>query len=143
MSDPIPLQTPGGFAPVVALGHDDGTGNLSVVARTSPLPVHAAPPDAPDPLAGQTAADLVVGPFTPTAMSPVFCTLSGDWQGSVEVKRSIDGGATLHPLTVAGSAWGSFTANACEPVWEESEAGASLWLDCRILSGTLAYRLAQ
>lgn len=143
MSEPIPLQTPGGFAPAFALGLDDGTGNLALVADSRPLPVQAAPPAVPAPLEGQATADLLAGPFAPAAMTPVFCSLAGAWEGSVTLKRSTDGGATLQPLTLAGSAWGVFHANACEPVWEESEEGASLWLDCRITSGTLTYRLSQ
>ncbi|MBX7539463.1 hypothetical protein [Qipengyuania sphaerica] len=143
MSHPIPLQTPGGFAPAYALGIDDGTGNLALVADSRPLPVQSALPAAPAPLEGWTGNDALVGPFTPASPAPVYCTLSGDWQGSVAVKRSTDGGTTLHPLTVAGDAWGAYSSNACEPVWEESESGATLWLDCRIASGTLTYRLAQ
>ena len=143
MSEPIPLQTPGGFAPTFALGVDDGTGHLEIVAGSRPLPVHAAPPPAPAAMAGETGADLLAGPFTPSALAAIYCSLSGDWEGTVTLKRSTDGGANLLPLTLAGSAWGVFTANACEPVWEESEAGATLWLDCRITSGTLAYRVSQ
>ena len=143
MSEPIPLQTPGGFAPAFALGLDDGTGNLALVAEARPLPIHAAPPAVPAPLTGQTSGTLLAGPFSPAAMAPVFCTLSGTWEGSVTVKRSIDGGATLHGLTAAGAEWGMFGTNVCEPVWEESEAGADLWLDCRVSSGTLNFRLSQ
>ena len=143
MSEPVPLQTPGGFAPAFALGLDDGTGNLALVADARPLPVHASPPSVPAPLEGQSTADVVAGPFAPVAMTPVYCSLTGDWQGSVTLKRSTDGGATLQPLTLAGAPWGSFTANACEPVWEESESDATLWLDCRISSGTLGYRISQ
>ena len=143
MSDPIPVQTPGGFAPAYVSGFDDGSGHLALVAETRPLPVHAAPPSVPAELEGTAFGDILAGPFPPAAMTPVFCTLSGDWQGSVEVKRSADGGATLHPLTVGGAPWGMFTGNACEAVWEEAEAGATLWLDCKVASGTLGYRLAQ
>lgn len=143
MSDPIPLQTPGGFVPGVASGFDDGSGHFAFVAANRPLPVQSTPPSAPFALEGQSSADIVAGPFIPSALSPIFCTLAGDWQGRVMVKRSTDGGATLHPLTLAGGDWGSYTRNACEPVWEEAETGASLWLDCRVSSGTLAYRLAQ
>ena len=143
MSDPVPLQTPGGFAPAVAIGLDDGTGNLSLVADARPMPVRQTSAAAPAALTGEATADLIAGPFAPAALAAVYCTLEGDWQGTVSLKRSVDGGATLQPLTLAGSAWGTFSANACEPVWEESEAGAQLYLDCRIASGTLTYRLAQ
>jgi hypothetical protein len=69
--------------------------------------------------------------------------LSGTWTGTVKLLRSSDGGTTKLPLTLAGAAWGQFTANCCEPVWEESETAATLWLDVALTSGTLAYRLAQ
>lgn len=143
MSSSIPVQTPGGFVPVVALGLDDGTGNLAVVTSTSPLPTQTAYPAAPPALEGETMGDIVAGPFEPAPIAPVVCTLTGDFAGSVQLMRSVDGGATLHPLTVAGSQWGSFSGPACEPVWQESEIGATLWLDCKITSGTLTYRLAQ
>lgn len=143
MSDPIPLQTPAGFATAFALGLDDGSGNLALVSDTRPLPVQATPPAAPAALEGQATGDILAGPFAPSALSAIYCNLSGDWTGSVTVKRSTDAGSTLHPLTLAGSMWGIFTANACEPVWEESEAGATLWLDCKVATGTLAYRLSQ
>ncbi|MBT8427685.1 MAG: hypothetical protein KJO02_06620 [Erythrobacter sp.] len=143
MSDPIPLQTPAGFATAFALGLDDGSGNLALVSDTRPLPVQTTPPAAPAALEGQASSDILAGPFAPSALSTIYCNLSGDWTGSVTVRRSTDAGSTLHPLTLAGGAWGIFTANACEPVWEESEAGATLWLDCKIASGTLSYRLSQ
>ena len=143
MSDPIPLQTPGGYATAFALGLDDGSGNLALVADTRPLPVRASPPVIPAALEGSTAADLLAGPFEPATMVAVYCSLSGDWEGSVTLKRSTDGGATLLPVTAGGGEWANFRANACEPVWEESEAGATLWLDCRITGGTLTYRLSQ
>ncbi len=143
MSDPIPIQTPGGYAPAFAVGVDDDFGNLSLVARGRPLPVESQLPQAPAPLEGQTTGLFVVGPFEPAAMSPVYCTLSGDWEGTVTILRSTDNGATFHPLTLAGSAWGIFTGNVCEPVWQESEQSASLWLHCTITAGSIAYRLAQ
>ena len=143
MSEPIPLQTPGGFAPAYASGYDDGSGHLALVSSATPLPVHAAPPSVPSALAGEASATVLAGPFAPAAMMPVVCTLAGAWEGNVRLLRSIDGGATHHPLTLAGAPWGQFHANACEVVWEEAEAGATLWLDCTISAGTLAYRLAQ
>lgn len=46
-------------------------------------------------------------------------------------------------MTIGGSPWARFTANCCEPVWEESESVAKLYLDIQISSGSLNYRLAQ
>ena len=87
--------------------------------------------------------DAIAGTFVPVSGRPVVVTLSGDWQGSVRIERSVDGGATRHALTVGGLNWGEFTANACEPVWSEEEQGAELYLAIAITSGTVAYRLAQ
>ena len=41
------------------------------------------------------------------------------------------------------TAWARFTANACEAVWAESEAGAGLYLAIAVTAGTLHYRIAQ
>lgn len=143
MSDPIPLETPGGFAPGVAVGFDDGNGKLAFASHSQPLPTLQVPPAVPTALEGETAATVRAGPFVPTALAPVFCTLSGEWQGCVRLLRSTDGGASFHPLTAGGAGWGIFTGNVCEVVWQESERAASLWVDCTIDSGTLTYRIAQ
>ena len=47
------------------------------------------------------------------------------------------------PLAVAGAAWAQFTGNACEPVWEEIDPEATLYLDIALTAGTLHYRIAQ
>lgn len=143
MSDPIPLQTPAGFATAFALGLDDGSGNLALVSDARPVAVQTMSAPAPAPPEGQASANLLAGPFTPLLGAAIYFSLSGDWTGRVSIRRSVDGGATLHPLTLAGGAWGVFHGNACEPIWEESEEGATLWLDCTVTSGTLAYRLSQ
>ena len=143
MSDPIPLQAPGGFAPLAASGFDDGTGHLAPVSAASPLPVTAVASSTSEPLDGTLTGSGLAGPFEPSGLDPVYCTLAGDFTGTVGVMRSLDGGATLHPLTAGGLRWAEFGGPACEPVWIESEQGASLWLDCTLASGTLAYRLAQ
>ena len=77
------------------------------------------------------------------AGQPVVLQLSGAWTGTVTVQRSVDGGATRAPLTAGGQEWGVFTANACEPIWIEQEAAATLYLDVAIAQGTLAYRVSQ
>ncbi|WP_324697655.1 hypothetical protein [Novosphingobium sp. RL4] len=46
-------------------------------------------------------------------------------------------------MTVAGTPWATFSANACEQVWTEEENGVALYLDITLASGTLVYRLAQ
>ena len=142
-TEPIPIEAPGGFAPVLALGRDDGTGHLALVSPSAPLPTVAIAPAGPEPLEGETSAALVAGPFAPTSLAPVYLTLSGEWTGDVQLLRSTDGGATKRPVTLAGAAWGRFAINVCEPVWQESEVGAQLWLELTPSSGTISYRLAQ
>ena len=143
ISQSVPIEAPGGFAPVMALGRDNGQGQLTLVSSYAPLPTIVLAPDTPAAFAGEASAAQVVGPFTPATLVPVYLTLAGDWTGSVRVLRSVDGGTTRHPLTLGGSGWACFSANACEPVWIESEMGAQLYLDLAPASGTLAYRIAQ
>ena len=150
MSDPIPLHTPAGYAPAFALGLDDGTGHLSLISDGRPLPVTAiggvtaaTSAAAPEPLEGESSVSAIVGPFEPALARPVYVTLSGNWTGTVRLLRSVDGGAVKHPVTLGGAEWATFLANACEPVWEETEEAATLWLECDVAQGTLAYRVAQ
>jgi hypothetical protein len=168
-----PIKSPAGYVPAFAVGYSGASGELTIVDSVQPLPVafagnqplpftyaaaeplpviidsedpisvtaYSAP--APAPLQGTSAISAVAGPFTPVSGRAVVLTLSGTWAGSVQLTRSSDGGGTRHPVTVAGIAWGRYAANACEPVWEEQESGASLYLDITLASGALTYRLAQ
>lgn len=140
---PTPILSPASYIPIRAAAYANLDGTSLLVSASNPMPVSIGPAAAATPLAGNTAASGVLGPFLPAAGRPVVLALSGTWSGTVAVKRSTDGGASKLALTIAGSAWGQFAANACEPVWEESEAGASLYLDVTLASGTLGYRLSQ
>lgn len=115
---------------------DDG-GNI----LTATVPAQSAATSTP--LSGSSSTTQTVGPFTPQLGRPINLTLSGTWVGSVQLLRSIDGGTTKLPLTVGGSAWGSYSANANEPVWTETEAGATYYLAITRTSGTISYRIAQ
>ncbi|WP_408586269.1 hypothetical protein [Novosphingobium sp.] len=139
---PTPIASPAGYATANAMAYADGDGNVAIVSGQQPLPVQKKFATAA-PLAGSTSTTGVFGPFAPALDRSVMLTLSGTWAGTVKVVRSIDGGATRLPLTVAGSVWAQFTGNACEPVWDESESAATLYLDVTLTSGTLVYRLAQ
>ena len=143
IDEPVPVEAPGGFAPVFAIGTTDASGMLALVGDDVPLATIARPPQVPPPLEGAASAPVSVGPFVPAALVPVFLTLSGEWTGTVRLLRSVDGGTTKHPLTAGGSSWGAFSANACEPVWVESEVDAALYLELTPALGTIAYRLAQ
>jgi len=138
-----PLQQQARFVAPVAVSFANTAGDSDVVSQANPLPVYTATPASPAPLAGTATANGVFGPFTPAMGRAVMLSLSGAWTGAVKLLRSADGGTTRLGLTALGQAYGSFTANVCEPVWEESEAGALLYLDATIASGSLTYRMGQ
>ncbi|OCC23880.1 hypothetical protein MB02_08640 [Croceicoccus estronivorus] len=147
MSLSYPIATPAGYAPAFALGFADNTGELSLVAQSAPLPVQimndSGNAPASEPVAGDANGPETVGPFNPRPGAPVMLTLSGDWEGSVQLLRSVLDHAPPQPTTLAGEPWAHFTGNACEPVWIESETGARLHLAITVTSGTLSYRIAQ
>lgn len=148
MTDPVPIQTPGSFAPAIALGQAGPDGHLLLVSADNPLPVTGAggtatPAPAPAPLSGTASAAMVAGPFDPVGGRPIYLQLTGTWQGRVRMLRSVDDGITRVPLTVAGQPWGVFTGPACEAVWEEGDAVARLYLELQPTSGAIAYRVSQ
>jgi hypothetical protein len=140
---PTPIQSPASYVPSRASAFADVDGTALLVSASNPMPVSIGAAAAAAPLAGTTAVTAILGPFLPAGGRPIVLALSGTWSGTVKVRRSTDGGVTKLPLTIAGSVWGQYTANACEPVWEENEVGAALYLDVALASGTLTYRLAQ
>lgn len=146
MPAPLPVSAPAGFAPLAAIGFTQADATLAPVSTATPLPVALQPlpplPPVP-PLEGTASGAAAAGPFAPEIGRPVILTLSGRWTGTVWLLRSADGGTTRTPLTVGGLPWASFTANCCEPVWEEGSSGAELYLDIALSSGTLAYRIEQ
>jgi len=138
------IQSPGGYAASRAVAFAAADGSALLVSAAQPLPVVvSAGTAAPTPLTGTTTAALQAGPFEPMAGRPVTLVLHGEWTGTVRLLRSADAGLTKVPVTLGGSEWGVFGANCCEPVWEEHEAGAQLYLDIAPTLGTLMYRLAQ
>jgi hypothetical protein len=142
---PNPIFSPSAYAVSRAVAYADVDGSALLVTAANPLPVTLAEPGAPaqPALSGSTATALIAGPYAPVTGRPVVLELEGVWQGLVKVLRSTNGGATKLPLTVGGAAWAQFGTNCCEPVWEESEGGAQLYLDIAPTSGALTYRLAQ
>lgn len=143
MPNPLPVYAPAGFAPVAAIGFTQADATLSPVSTLAPLPVVVRPAPAAPALSGTTSSTTTAGPFAPLAGRAVILSLSGNWTGTVRVMRSTDSGANLLPLTAAGLAWASYTANCCEAVWEESATGAELYLNITVASGNLTYRLEQ
>lgn len=139
---PSPIAAPAGYATPNAVAYADPDGNAAIVSSLQPLPVQLNKV-AVTPLAGSTSASAVLGPYVPALDRPVMLSLSGTWVGLAKITRSTDGGASRLPVTLAGSTWAQFSSNVCEPVWDESEASASLYLEIALTSGTVSYRLAQ
>lgn len=142
MSDPTPISTPAGYASAFALGFADPDVNLVLVSEARRLPVAAAAPP-PEPLSGETSASTVAGPFAATAGRVITVALDGEWQGTVRLLRSTDGGVSRSTLRVAGAPWAEFTVSGCEQAWNETEDDASFYLDISLTSGTVAYRVSQ
>lgn len=138
-----PLKTPAGYVPQMAISFANSAGDADIVSAINPIPTQEQPFVAPAALAGSLTSSSLVGPFQPRAGRAVVLALSGTWTGSARLVRSTDGGTSRLPLTAAGLPYGLYTANVCEPVWEESEAAALLYLDVTLSSGTLTYRLGQ
>lgn len=142
---PHPIAPPAGYVPPAAAAFADDAGDCVLVSAARPLPVTlaAAPGDVPAALAGTTTTAVLAGPFAAVQDRPIMIELTGQWQGTVDVQRSRDGGATRTALTAGGLPWGRFTANACETVWQETEAGVTFYLAIDLTAGTLTYRVAQ
>lgn len=138
----LPINAPGGFAPVAALTFADDAGEAVTASRTTPLPVTVQPPAPTAAIEGTITSSARSAAFTGRPGLPIWITLSGGWSGSVQVLRSTDGGATKLPLTVAGQRWAQFTGPANEIVAEDAVPGASSALDADV-TGTLQYWIGQ
>lgn len=138
------VEVPAGFVPQYALAFGVVDAPAVSVHAGNPLPVRSIQqPAGVTPLSGVTAANLVAGPYVPELARPIWVSLSGSWSGTAQLLRSIDGGTTKLPLTLAGEPWGMFTGPANEAVSEETEAGATFYLAISLSSGELVYRVAQ
>lgn len=143
---PYQVVVPSQSVPLFA--HAFGNEGEAAVAVSAANPLPTAPPGtrAADvaPLAGadNSAGVEQFGPFVPRLGREVVLTLSGTWSGSVALMRSVDGGATVLPATLGGTAI-SFTANVNEIVWVETEAAATLYLSITLNAGAVTYRVAQ
>lgn len=141
--DPLPILAPGHFVPLGAMAFGTPGESATAVTGDTPLPVATRTLAAEvTPLTGTTSASETVGPFHPELSRPVILTLSGTWTGTVTLTRSVDGGATTATATLAVEPL-AYSSNLQEPVWIETEAAASLWLDIALTDGTLAYRISQ
>jgi hypothetical protein len=81
--------------------------------------------------------------FAPQLGRPINLLLTGTWAGTVQLLRSIDGGATRLPVTyIDGSTKGSFTVDAQTLVATESEGAATYYLRFTLTSGSATGRLS-
>lgn len=87
--------------------------------------------------------DTSATPYYPDAGRPFNLELTGTWVGTVVLKRKLPTESTWKALSVGGAAWGAYTTNVSEQVWQEGETGAAFMLDFTRTSGTVAYRLSQ
>lgn len=96
-------------------------------------------------LTGSLAAtgDTSATPFLIDGRNPLNLELTGTWVGTAILKRKLPTESTFKALTINGSAWGSYTGNVSEQVWEETEVGTVFMIDWTRTSGTLTYRLSQ
>ena len=144
MPQPNEILAPGGFVPqqAVVFARQDGTPTPVDPAHPLPVAAPASRAAASTPLSGTASASTVAGPFVPDLGREVVLTLSGSFSGTVTLMRSVNGGASMLPATLAGRplAW---TAAINEIVWLETEAAATLYLQITLSTGTLAYRVAQ
>ena len=137
------LRSPAGYLTSLAVAYSNTDGNADLVSSANPLPVAFAPAATDAALTGTAATSAIVGPFHPQPGRAVMLALSGSWTGTVRLQRSTDGGATRLGLTAMGATYGEFTSNACEPVWEEGETAALLYLNITVTSGAVTYRMGQ
>lgn len=96
MTIPRVAEAPAGYARVTALRFGAQGRAATPIDAYHPLPVRGATvaAAAATPLAGATSATGVEGQFAPELARPIVLTHSGSWMGSVQLLRSVDGGAT-------------------------------------------------
>ena len=116
------------------------------VTPLTPLPIT----EGPLPAAGSTAitgtattGTKIVGPFVPQLGRGIRVILRGTWAGTFAVGTSVDACATINPLTIGGSTWGSFNGNANEIVDVPTLAGVVYCATATVTSGALSYGVRQ
>ncbi|PZU15061.1 MAG: hypothetical protein DI606_00365 [Sphingobium sp.] len=144
MPQPNEILAPAGFVPQQAVVFARPDGTPTTVNPANPLPVATAAGRAAlsAPLSGSTGTGMMAGPFIPDLGREVILTLSGNFSGTVTLMRSVNGGASMLPATLAGRAL-AWTGALNEIVWLETEAAAGLYLQIAVSAGTLTYRVAQ
>lgn len=94
--------------------------------------------------ASGSAGSYVIGPFVPSPGYPVRLVATGIWSGSITIGTSVNSCAAVNGLTVAGLAYGVFTANANEAVdVPATTGGVAYCASVVVTSGTLNLALRQ
>lgn len=138
-----PITNPAAYVAPIAVAFGDLDNNALTVTAETPLPVSIRAEAATTaPLNGTLSEDEASGAFAATSGRPIWLTLSGEWSGQAKLQRSADG-ITWRDITLAGEPWGQFSRNICEQIITESEGGTYYRLTAQILSGTIAFRIAQ
>lgn len=132
---------------VDANGNLTGTGAASGVAAVTGTLTAAASATL------SSGASASTGIIATTSMSAAFAAvpgkaivarLRGPFVASVRLIRSIDAGTSWDPITVAGSAYGVFSAPAYEAIDAADDTGVLYALECTAYtSGTVTYRLGH
>ena len=133
--------------PATAARQDTGNSALAALAG----PVLPATTEALSGAIADTNLHLI-GPFSPQLSRPICLTVNATTltSGTVQLLRSIDGGATTLALTVFGDVYGKFGpySNAMgalvnEAVWTETSALATFYLAIALTAGSVTYNLHQ
>ncbi|NBC37379.1 hypothetical protein GTZ99_12540 [Novosphingobium sp. FSY-8] len=96
------------------------------------------------PVSGTLSASGNSGEFTPQLARPIWVTLSGSWAGSVQLKRSINGGSTWQAITTgSGTVKGVWTGSVNAQITEETCSRAIYRLEATLTSGALTYEVYQ
>ncbi|MXP26626.1 hypothetical protein GRI39_11325 [Altererythrobacter indicus] len=138
-----PITNPAAYVSPMAVAFGDVDNKALTVTAETPLPVsihaEAATTAALD---GTLSEDGSSAAFSATSGRAVWLTLAGEWTGQAKLQRSTDG-IIWRDITLAGEPWGQFSRNICEQIITESEGGAYYRLSAEVLSGTIAFRIAQ
>lgn len=122
-----------------ASAKDSGAGFSSqIIVPESQLPARSSP------ISGIANATSNSASFAPDLGRAIWVRLAGNWSGSVQLKRSTDGGNTWYAITSAsGSVKGIWTGNINAPITEETCVGATYRLEIALISGSINYEVRQ
>lgn len=137
-----PIVSPARFAPATAIGFSDEETGLVLVSNGKPLPVQTVR-QSPNALIGTLSGAATSGPFAAVPGLPIVVALGGEWQGTIRLLRSSDGGASKMPLSASGIALGYFSQPGVEQVWEETQEDITFFLQADLSAGEAIFEVSQ